>query len=60
MVSFEESRLARGEWWPFEIVFERTVWVAALVRFVVVSRVRDLGAGSTADGAIVRESEELG
>ena len=60
MVSFEESRGAR---WPFESVLERAVAVAALVSFVVVCSVGELGAGRTADGAIVRvvaKSSSLG
>jgi hypothetical protein len=54
MMSLDESRSARGEGWPFEIVFERVVLVAALVSLVVVSTVGELGAGKMAEGAIVR------
>lgn len=53
MVSFEASRCARGEGWPFEIVFERDVFVAALVSLEVVLSVGRLRAGTTADGAIM-------
>lgn len=52
MVSFEASRSARREGWPFEIVFERDVFVAALVSLEVVLSVGELRAGTTADGAI--------
>lgn len=53
MVSLEASRSARGEGWPSEMVFERHALVAALVSLVVVLSVGKLGAGTTADGAIV-------
>jgi hypothetical protein len=57
MVSFEASRSARGAGWPLEVVFERVVLVVALVSFVVVSRVGELGAGRTAAGAIMQVGE---
>src|SRR4051794_36449115 len=51
MVSFDESRGAR---WPFNTVFERLVFVAALWSLVVVPSVGELGDGRTADGAMVK------
>ena len=54
MVSLEESRSASGDGCPFESIFEKDLLVAAFVSFVVVSRVGEFGAGTTADGAILK------
>src|SRR2546423_7185300 len=54
MVSLDESRGAR---WPFDAVFERIVFFAALWSLVVASSLGEVGGGRMADGAMVKWQE---